>query len=482
MPKKLSKSSYMLGLESDALLWIKVNDYESFPKPDAALQSRFDEGIAVEKLARTLFDGVDLSGLDKNNNIERTKVEVENRKIILEAGFFINNLYSRSDVLIPNKDGSWNLFEIKASTKPKVSHFKDLAFQKHVLELSGLKIRDCGVILLDRTYVRGDELDIKKLFKIEDLTEEVEEDIIDIKKRIEHMFDVINLKECPKFDFHDVPKTYYGNHLVKEFLNNEPLNSVFNLYNIRRTKAVKMMEDGISTMNLIPNNFKLTPQQAIQIYTTANNIVNIQKDSIKNFLNNITYPVYHLDFETMSDAIPRFKNSKSHDQIPFQYSLHIEQESGEIEHKEFLYEGNKDPRPSFLENLKKDLEGAKIILVYNQSFEITRLNELAEHFPEHSEWINAAINKIIDLRLPFANFWYHNPKQKGNCSLKKVMPLFCDKTYQALNITNGEEASLAYKNNFGNLTPELKKDLLAYCELDTEGMIYILRGLKKIIT
>lgn len=479
--KKLSKSSYMLGLESDALLWIKVNDPESFPKPDAALQNRFDEGKIVETLARTLFVGVDLSHLDIKNNIEQTKIEVQNRNIILEAGFSTNNLYSRSDVLVPNEDGSWDLFEIKASTKPKKSHHKDLAFQKHVLELSGLKIRNCGVILLDREYVRGEELDVKKLFKIEDLTAEVNEDIIGIETRINHMFEILELKECPSFDFHDIPKSEYGNHLIDEFLANEPVDSVFNLYNIRKKKAIELIDEGISTMDKIPNHFKLTPQQIIQIETTTTNGVNIQKDSIKSFLNTIKYPVYHLDFETMSEAIPRFKNSKSYDQIPFQYSLHIEHESGLIEHKEFLYEGNQDPRPSFLEQLKKDLEGAGTITVYYQSFEITRLKELAEYFPEHSEWINEAINKIVDLIVPFKSFWYYNPAQKGSCSIKQVMPLFCDKTHQALNIKNGEEASLEYKKNFGNLTPELKKDLLAYCALDTEGMVYVFQGLKKVL-
>jgi hypothetical protein len=481
MVQLLTKSKYMAGLESDALLWLRIHDFASIPEPDPVLQARFDAGHEFEILVRSLFDGVDLSDTYNSPNIELTKKEVENRKIIFEAGFSINNLYSRSDILSPNDDGSWDLFEIKSSTKVKVSHVKDLAFQKHVLELSGLKIKNCAVILLNREYVRGDALDSEALVKYVDLTEEVNKDIIDIELRIKHMFEVIELPECPPFDFHDIPKSEYGNHLIDEFLGKEPLNSIFNLYKIREKKAIELVDSGINTLEIIPTNFRLSEQQTIQIETTKNKTINIQKDAIKSFLNKITYPVYYLDFETISEAIPKFKNSRSYDQIPFQYSLHIEHETGNLEHKEFLYVGNEDPRPSFLESLKKDLQGAKTILVYYESFEITRLRELAEYFPEHSTWIDEAINKIVDLIVPFKNFSYHNPKQQGSCSIKQVMPLFCNKTYQTLNIKNGEEASYVYQKNFGNLTPEQKKDLLAYCELDTEGMIYILQGLKKLV-
>ncbi len=481
MSKNLSKSKYMLGLESDALLWLKVNDPSSFPKPGAALECRFEEGFAVESLARTLFNGVDLSGLDFQSNILKTKLTVENRSVIFEAGFLESNLYSRSDVLVPCEDGSWDLFEIKASTKVKDSHIKDLAFQKHVLELSGLKINSCSVILLDRDYVRGDDLDVRRLFKFVDLSDEVDEDIVGIERRIKRMFDVIDLPQCPAFDFHDIPKSEYGNHLIDEFLENEPSDSVFNLYRLGKQKAISLIDEGFPTMSSVPGFIKLSSKQAIQVDVTNSNSVHVDEGSIKDFLGSISYPIYHLDFETFSDAIPKFKNSRAYDQIPFQYSLHIECESGEIEHREFLYEGKGDPRPSFLESLMRDLIGARSILVYYQSFEISRLNELAEYFPEHASWISDAISKIVDLIVPFRNFWYYNPKQRGSCSIKDVLPLFCDKSHQALNIKNGEEASFVYKKNFGSLSSGVKKDLLAYCELDTEGMIYILRGLRSLV-
>ena len=480
MAKLLTKSKYMNGLESDALLWLVVNDKLSLPTPDDATQAKFDAGKEIEILARKMFDGVDLSEHDFLPNIAETKKYLSQKRIIYEAGFMINNLYSRSDIVIPNEDGSWDLIEIKGSTKVKESHIKDLAFQKHVLELSGYKVRDCFVIHLNREYVRGDFLDIGLLFQKSIVTGKVETEIIGIEDRIEKMFDVINLPECPMFDYRDIIRSEYGNYLIDEFLESLPEHSVFDLYGIHTKKAIELFDKGIVLIKDIPEDYPLTVFQRIQKDCIINKTTHIQKDLIQKFTETIKYPVYHLDFETMMPAIPLFKNSRSYDQIPFQYSLHVEHETGEVEHKEFLYQGLEDPRISFTESLKKDLEGAGTILVFNEGFEIYRLKELAKNFPEHKDWIEQVISKIVDLAVPFKTFAYYNYKQEGQYSIKRIVPIFHKRTYDSLVIQDGGDASRIYLSNFGKITEEIKKDLLEYCKLDTECMISILQELKKL--
>ncbi len=467
----------MNGLESDALLWLAVNDKSSLPAYDDATLAKFDAGKEIEILARKMFDGVDLSEFDFMPNILETKKYLGQRKIIFEAGFMINNLYSRSDIIFPNDDGSWDLIEIKGSTKVKESHVKDLAFQKHVLELSGFRVRDCYVIHLSRDYVRGDFLDIGLLFQKSIVTKRVDEEIIGIDVRIAKMFEVINLPECPMFDYHDMLRSEYGNPLIDEFLASLPEHSVFELYRVQSKKAVELLDRGIVLIKDIPDDFPLTAIQKIQKECILNDKVHVLPHLIKKFTSSIIYPVYHLDFETMMPAIPLFKNSRSYNQIPFQYSLHIEHENGLVEHREFLYSGEGDPRLDFLKSLKNDLVGASTILVYNEGFEISRLNELARLFPEEKVWLQSAIGKVVDLITPFTSFAFYDAKQRGSCSLKKVMPIFHERSYNSLNIKEGGDASRSYYQNFGKLSPELKTDLLEYCKLDTEGMVSILRGL-----
>jgi hypothetical protein len=130
------------------------------------------------------------------------------------------------------------------------------------------------------------------------------------------------------------------------------------------------------------------------------------------------------------------------------------------------------------------------ILVYYESFEKNILTELMRLFPEHKWWIEDSIDRIIDLYEPFGRFYFYSSQQKGSASLKSVLPTLTGKSYKDMEITNGQEASLRYLNiTFlkGEKEPDrvhvekIRKDLLDYCGLDTEGMIFILRELYRMV-
>ena len=55
-------------------------------------------------------------------------------------------------------------------------------------------------------------------------------------------------------------------------------------------------------------------------------------------------------------AIPRFAGMSPFDQIPFQWSVHVQRKGRtELEHYEFLAEDANDPRPAFLKSLVRVL-------------------------------------------------------------------------------------------------------------------------------
>lgn len=61
MPKLLSKSKYMNGMQCPKLLWISVNAKERLPEVDESIQKRFDEGHIVGEYAKKLFpQGIDI--------------------------------------------------------------------------------------------------------------------------------------------------------------------------------------------------------------------------------------------------------------------------------------------------------------------------------------------------------------------------------------------------------------------------------------
>ena len=246
----------------------------------------------------------------------------------------------------------------------------------------------------------------------------------------------------------------------------------------------KLFNEGIKDIKDIPEGTKLSAKDEI-IIESLDQSPYVSKEHIKHFLKSLNYPLYHFDFETFDTAVPIFDKSKPYQKIPFQYSLHIEQEDGSVEHKEFLAKGNDDPRTELLNQMKTDLEGTGDIVVFNKSFEISVIKKLAEDFPKHKNWLLPLIDRIVDLADPFRMFYYYDRSQKGSYSIKKVLPAITGKGYSKLEINNGGDASMLYfyshiQTKLKN-KEEIRTNLKKYCKLDTKGMIWIINELKKLI-
>ena len=236
-------------------------------------------------------------------------------------------------------------------------------------------------------------------------------------------------------------------------------------------------------MKDIPEGLKLSPKDEVIRNGAIENKSQINKEVISQFLDSLNFPLYHFDFETFDTAVPIYDKSKPYQKIPFQYSLHIQHEDGKLEHFEYLATGEEDPRIKLLETLREQIQGKGDVIVFNKSFEISVLTKLSEDFPEHAEWIREVIERIIDLATPFQNFDYYDPSQKGSYSIKKVLPALTGKGYSDLEIGNGADASALYfyTHIVKDIDKDIREDLLKYCCLDTEGMVWIVDKLKEIV-
>jgi hypothetical protein len=247
-----------------------------------------------------------------------------------------------------------------------------------------------------------------------------------------------------------------------------------------------MYRNGIISLDEIPDDFQLPKNAKLQLDIFRKGYDFIDVESIKSFLHDIKYPLYYMDFETFQPAIPMFENSRPYMQIPFQYSLHYkESKNSALKHFEFLAEEKGDPRIPFIENLLRDTSEPGNILVYNKTFEITRLREIAESFPKYKKQIQKLIDRIIDLIIPFQKKFYYTNEMKGSYSIKYVLPaLVPELNYNNLPINEGGLASLTFESLYEetdeNLVDEKRKQLLEYCKLDTFAMVKILEKLENI--
>ena len=484
MTKLLTKSKYLMGLQCPRLLWIAVNEKESMPQVDESQQRIFDRGTEIGVLATTLFKGVKVPEDSFMGNINKTKKLLEQKKTLFEPGFMVDGLFSRGDILEYTSKG-WNIIEVKSSTEVKDVNIQDVSFQKYVYEKAGLKINKCYLMCINNQYVRKRKLDVSKLFKQEDITQEVEEFTIGIQERISKMQNILNGSK-PKPNISKSCSDPYNCALENDCWGFLPKNSVFNLYRGGK-KSWELYGSDIIKIKSIPNGFDLTTKQEIQRNCELKKNPFIHKESIKSFIKRLKYPIYYFDFETINPVIPLYDGLRPYQRMAFQYSLHIqEKEGGGCKHISFLADEKKDPRKAILDSMKENLGHNGTILAWNQGFEIGVIKELSEQFPEYSKWAQEVIERFDDLIIPFKNFHYYNSVQEGSASLKKVLPALTNLSYGDLEIGNGGDASNAYeiiatsKVEFKEVK-KIRDALKIYCELDTWAEVKILEALKKLI-
>ncbi len=486
----LSKSKYLAGLQCPKLLWTFYNAKETVPPTDTATQAIFDQGHKVTKLAHELFPGgVEPKGEpnDYDGLIRETHSLLALKKPLYEAAFKSNRTFARPDILKPNKDGSWDLYEVKSSTSVKESYYADCAFQKYCYEGAGLKIRKVYLVYINNEYTKDGPIDPKELFMIEDITETVEPLVGNVEGQVEQMIDIINQKECPdiKIGTHcDDPNPCPLKVVCWNFL---PAESVFILNRIHKKKAFELIDSGVHHIKDIPGDFKLSESQMVQCDCHASGETKIDPAAIKGFLDEIEFPIYFLDFETVGPAVPVYDQSRPYQQVPFQFSLHILPAWGkEASHHAYLAQNQDDPRPELLSKLESLIKGKGTILSYNMSFEKARLEESVAVYPKHEPWLRGIEKRFMDLIVPFRKFDYYDPKQMGRTSIKNVFPALTGGTYEGLEIGDGGTASLEYgrvmfSDGISSQDKErVLRGLEEYCKLDTQAMIDVLGVLNKV--
>ena len=490
---QLSKSDYILFLKHPAWLWLKKHDTDKLPKVTDYQQAIFDAGNVFESYAEKLFpDGVRL-GFDNYKEYEslpkRTKEAIDKgKKVLFQARFETIDLTCISDVLVKVSKNTFDLCEIKASTQPKVDHEHDLAFQKIVIEKCGYKIRKIKVIYVNREFVKKGKVDVKKLTNIADLTDKVSRRITQTESNIKEALKVMKLSKLPNLS----PSLCGMSSLGKWLDIYKSLTSLddYNIYNlcspgIRRIKDFQDM--GIEKIEDIPDDYTLSEKQKLQVLATKENRDLIDKAEIARFLNEFTYPLYFLDYETMSEVVPCFDGLSPYNQLPFQYSLHVlESPTTEIKHFEFLHSDNNNPAKAISESLKKNIGEEGTILVWNEGFEKGCNILLGNLVSEHEDFFASVNERIKDLMLPFSKGHYVHKDFFGSASLKKVLPVLVPElSYKNLGIQEGGTAQIIWMETIlegkrKNEKEKILKDLKEYCKLDTLAMVRIFEKIRQL--
>lgn len=488
----LSKSTFMRSCQCLKSLYLYKFQPNLRDEISESQEAVFLRGTNVGLLAQKLFpNGVDASPAtpyDYQKSVEKTTQLIKSgTEIIYEAAFQFEGVLCAIDILVKQND-IWKAYEVKSTTSVKEPFIKDASLQYYVITNSGIRLSDIEIMYINNKYVRNGDLELDKLFKTESVFEAAKQNQAFIIEQVAKAKSVIKQKEIPQIDIGKHCSTPYPCDFHSHCWKHIPENSVFSISKLNAGKKFELYRAGILRIEDIPKDYPLNEKQKLQVDSQASKETFIDKNAIREFLNELKYPLSYLDFETIMPAVPLFDYSRPYQQIVFQYSLHYKQNpEAALQQFSFLADAKAgDPRKFFIEQLLKQIDKKGSIVVYNRAFEATRLKELAEIFPERACEIQQIIDRFVDLMRPFQRKQYYSDEMEGSYSIKYVLPaLIPDLKYDDLAIGDGSTASASFENLMYEIDEtkiaDTRKHLHEYCKLDTLAMVRIVGKLNESI-
>ncbi len=483
----LTKSRYTAGLQCLRRLWLDVHD-RTKDETEAPAGSPIAVGKEIGQHAHQLFPGGVLVAEEPWEHaaaVARTAALVSDRSVpaIFEAAFEHDHVRIRVDVLERLAGGRWGIREVKSSGEVKDYHYDDAAVQFHVVEKAGLRISSVQILHVNKEYVREEgEISWRTYFRREEIREEAKVRRTGIETRLMQQSACLSRRKAPAID----PGAHCHNpnscaHWVG-CTASKPKDWIYHMPNLSTERREALGQLGIDTISSIPDDFPLSPRQAVIRDVTRTSIPFVA-DDLPDRLRGFGPPACYLDFEAFSPAIPLYSGTRPFQTIPFQWSLHHVNAKGKVTHQEHLAEGNEDPRRRFAETLVNALRGSACPIIVYSSYEKTRLNELADYLPGLAKPIQGIVDRLADL-LPVVRSGVYHPDFAFSNSIKTAAPALApDITYGDLDeVADGETASAAFwrmaiSQADAKESARLRDALLTYCKRDTWAMVRLHQAL-----
>ena len=487
MTLSLSKSKLIALRQCPRRLWLEVHR-KDLRQDDPGAMARMAAGNELGALARQLYDpagegalvDIELLGIERALTLSKELI-ASPVKPVFEAGFAAGGALAFADVLLPvaGTRSGWRMVEVKSSTEVKDYHQDDAAIQAFVATESGLDLQGLHLAVVDSDWVYNGDGDYQGLLVEHDLTEASVGRADEVREWIREGSAIVAQAT--------EPQRMTGAHCTTPFAcgfhahcsAQEPKAQYPVAWLPKRgSKALKdhLSKPEVRDMRDVPDDLLNDTQLRVK-HHTINNTRQLEIEELRAKLQPLGFPAYFMDFETVSFVVPRWAGTRPYQQIPFQFSVQVMQEDGALTNAAFLDLSGDDPRRSFAQSLIEACGSEGPVFVYNAAFERARINELAEQFQELAPRLLAINQRVFDL-LPLARSHAYAPSQEGSWSIKAVLPAFVPElSYDALEgIRDGGGASSGYLEAIANETTaerreEIRRQLLAYCNLDTVAMV-----------
>lgn len=461
-------------------LWLSIHRPE-LGEQDAGAAARFSTGHEVGALACALLpDGFMVEAEpDLASAVRTTRGLLDSGydRPIFEATIEHDGVLVRIDVLEPDGAGGWHMAEVKSSTSAKAYHHGDLATQLWVARQANLPISSAAIRHINSHFMLEHEGEFDGLFTDTSLLAQIEPIVATRGETVAAARATLAGGE-PEI----LPGAHCDAPFPCEFANHchagLPKGPDWPVTVLPGGGGKRFIQQGQSDLLGIDPALLTNATHRRVYWATATAEPYHDVEGARAAMAGWAYPRTWLDFETIGFAVPRWVGTRPYQQVPFQFSAHIEAEDGSIEHREFLSLDGTDPRRACAEALVAMLPAEGAIIGYNAGFERGRVLELADAFPDLAGHLRAMAARIVDLLPVTRANWYHRD-QRGSWSIKAVLPTVApDLDYSSLDVSDGMMAQSAYIEACAADTSNERKKALdsalrEYCRRDTEAMIIL---------
>lgn len=499
----LTKSDIQSLIQCPRKIWLEHKRLDLLPADEPNTYRREIDGNIVGEKARDQFCGNFIWPPAE----EDKALAAQNARALLlesphspcvEVPMVREDLYARADALIP--DGSrYVLRETKASSfplkrdkatpdSPKEHHLNDVAIQAWIMDGSGIPLSRVEINYLDGQWRYPGGGDYSGLFRQLDVTADAGIRKLQVPVWISQAQSIL-AASMPYITTGTQCKTPYAcpfRSFCEKLDPAGPEHPIELLPDSAGKKLAKKLRESKGYVSILePAPDELTGAQAElyrriqQAHRTGHSVLVPGCDTK---MAAMPYPRYFFDFEGIDLPVPRWAGIRPYDQIPFQWSCHIERSLGVFDHAEFLDLTGDDPSLPCIRRMLEviDIDDKGPIFVYFATYERARLEGLADRHPEHAGSMQQYIARLVDL-LPLVKDHFYDPSMRGSFSIKKVLPVIAPElNYSDLDeVQEGTGAQVAYLHAVfdPNMTPIRKADLdtklRTYCRQDTWAMVEV---------
>ena len=480
----LTKSRFLSGRQCHKRLWFEIHQPREQPVPPsvAILQGRvFDDFV------QRLEPGVVISrdrgmpaAIAATSKLMAKGADAP--ATLYQPAFRARDLAIIADVLRRRGD-TFELVEVKATTRVKETHQADAAFQALVLKGARIPVGRYFIGHVNNEFVLRRTGDYVGLLVEEDITDEVERALPETAQRAHEYLEVMAGASMPRVavgpQCHDPhPCPFFERCTAGRKLADFPVD----LLPRGGNTVDELVAEGYRDLREVPVT-RLTNEMHRRVHQATLSGAAYFDESASAELRQLPLPYAYLDFETIGFSVPEVIGTQPFEQLPFQWSVHVEHGAGVVRHAEYLAIESFGDFAALTCALVDAIPPQGPVIAYNAGFEKRVLNRLAELVPAHATALRGLAERLFDL-LPVTRQAYYHRDRRGSWSIKSVVPtIAAELSYEGLDeVQEGDGAQLAFLElRSRQLTPArdnaLRSALLRYCAHDTWMMVVLRRFL-----